>query len=162
LLQESTLYVSDNQIRNPQSFGCAQDRSAIRTLAVGADLVEIGRIEQMVKRYGDRFTGRVFTGQELADCGGRMASLAARWAAKEAVAKALGTGIGPVAFDEIEVVAGAVRRPELRLHGRAAELARELGLSLWAISLTHDGGLALAFVTALGTEGDTTRRSDDA
>ncbi len=130
-------------IRNPQS--------AIRNLAAGADLVEIGRIEQMIERYGERFTARVFTAGELADCGGRAASLAARWAAKEAAAKALGTGIGPVAFCEIEVVRGAARRPELQLHGKAAVLAGELGLEMWAVSLTHDGGMAMAFVVALGS-----------
>lgn len=117
-------------------------------LAVGTDLVEIARVAEMIARHGERFTGRVFTVGELADCAGRAESLAARWAAKEAVAKALGTGIGAVAFREIEVVLDAAGRPGLRLHGCAAALSAERGLSQWALSLAHDAGLALAFVVA--------------
>lgn len=117
-------------------------------LAAGVDLVEVRRVAALMARYGERFTGRVFTAAELADCAGRAESLAARWAAKEAVAKALGTGIGAVAFQEIEVTRGPVGQPELRLHGCAASLAARLGLTRWALSLAHDGGLALAFVVA--------------
>jgi len=122
--------------------------SSIANLAVGADLVEIARIADMVERYGARFTERVFTPGELADCWGRAASLAARWAAKEAVAKALGTGIGRVGFCDIEVMRDGTGRPTLMLHGAAAVLAEELGLRRWTVSLAHDGGLALAFVVA--------------
>jgi holo-[acyl-carrier protein] synthase len=117
-------------------------------LAVGADLVEIRRIAALVERHGERFTGRVYTPGELADCDGRAESLAARWAAKEAVAKALGTGIGAVAWREIEVVRGDSGCPAVKLHGRAATLAAQHGLRRWALSLAHDGGLALAFVVA--------------
>ena len=118
-------------------------------LAVGADLVEIRRIAALVERYGERFTDRVFTLGELADCGGRAESLAARWAAKEAVAKALGTGIGAVTWQEIEVVCGENGCPAVKLHGRAAVLAADHGLRQWALSLAHDGGMALAFVVAI-------------
>ena len=124
--------------------------SSVASLAVGADLVEIARIAEMVERYGARFTERVFTPGEVADCGGRPASLAARWAAKEAVAKALGTGIGSVGFCDIEVTRDGAGRPALALHGAAAGLAQESGLRRWAVSLAHDGGLALAFVVAMG------------
>ncbi len=119
------------------------------TLAVGTDLVEIARVAAVIREYGERFTGRVFTEAELVDCADRAESLAARWAAKEAAAKALGTGIGQVAFQEIEVVRGASGQPKLLLQGRAAALAAELGLTQWALSLAHDGGLALAFVVAM-------------
>jgi holo-[acyl-carrier protein] synthase len=118
-------------------------------LAVGTDLVEIRRIAELLDRHGDRFTRRVFTPGELADCGGRAESLAARWAAKEAVAKALGTGIGAVAWQEIEVVRSKDGCPAVKLHSRAAALAADRGLTRWALSLAHDGGLALAFVVAL-------------
>ena len=117
-------------------------------LAVGVDLVEIRRIAALVEQHGERFTGRVFTPGEVADCGGRAESLAARWAAKEAVAKALGTGIGAVGWQEIEVMRGESGCPAVILHGRAATLAVDRGLTRWALSLTHDGGLALAFVVA--------------
>ncbi len=118
-------------------------------LAAGTDLVAVRRVAEVTARYGARFTERVFTPAELAHCAGRAESLAARWAAKEAAAKALGTGIGAVGFREIEVVTGAAGRPELVLHGRAAALAAERGLAHWALSLAHDAGLALAFVVAM-------------
>lgn len=118
-------------------------------LAVGADLVEIDRVAALVDQYGGRFTRRVFTECELADCAGRAESLAARWAAKEATAKALGTGIGAVAFREIEVVRETSGQPALRLHGAAAQLAAARGLTQWALSLAHDGGFALAFVAGV-------------
>ncbi|MGE5602859.1 MAG: holo-ACP synthase [Nitrososphaerales archaeon] len=118
-------------------------------LAAGTDLVEIQRIAAAIDRHGERFLRRVFTPDELAACEGRATSLAARWAAKEAVAKALGTGIGPVAFREIEVVQDDCNCPSLRLHGAAVTLAAERGLTQWAISLAHDGGLAMAFVIAI-------------
>ncbi|OQA44552.1 MAG: Holo-(acyl-carrier-protein) synthase [Chloroflexi bacterium ADurb.Bin325] len=125
-------------------------------LAVGTDLVEVARIARAIDRHGARFLRRVFTPAELAACGGaepgaalRVESLAARWAAKEAVAKALGTGIGHVAWLEIEVLQNGDGCPGLQLHGRAAALAAEKGLTRWALSLAHDGGLALAFVAAL-------------
>lgn len=118
-------------------------------LAAGADLVEVARIEGVIARHGDRFLGRVFTPAERAACAGRPASLAARWAAKEAVAKALGTGIGDVCWQDIEILQDEKRRPYLHLTGRAASLAEEQGLRQWAVSLAHDGGLALAFVVCI-------------
>jgi holo-[acyl-carrier protein] synthase len=118
-------------------------------LAAGTDLIEIDRVAGVVERHGDRFLQRVFTPDELAACEGRADSLAARWAAKEAVAKALGTGIGHVAWREIEVVLDDCRCPSLRFHGAAAALAADRGLTQWAISLAHDGGLAMAFVVAM-------------
>jgi len=118
-------------------------------IAVGTDLVEVRRITRLVERYGERFTRRVFTPGELADCAGRPESLAARWAAKEAVAKALGTGIGRVGFQDIEVIQDRAGKPDLWLSGEARTLAERLGLTCWAVSLTHDGGLALAFVIAI-------------
>ena len=121
----------------------------IRPISVGTDLVEVRRITGLVERYGERFTRRVFTSGELADCAGRPESLAVRWAAKEAVAKVLGTGIGRVGFRDIEVIQDDAGKPDLRLGGGARTLAEELGLTCWAVSLTHDGGLALAFVVAL-------------
>ncbi len=121
-------------------------------LRSGVDLVEIERVESMLRRHGERFLKRVYTDQELRDVKENPASLAARFAAKEAVSKALGTGIGVIAWKEIEVVRGAERMPELRLHGGAARRAEELGLHTWSISLSHTGGLAIAMVVAQGSE----------
>jgi holo-[acyl-carrier protein] synthase len=118
-------------------------------LAIGTDLVEIRRVERLVRLYGPRFTDRVYTPGELERCGGRMESLAARWAVKEAVMKALGSGLGEVALLEIETIHQSGGQPGLRLHGRAQERADALGLHSWAISIAHDGGMAVAFVAAL-------------
>ena len=81
---------------------------------------------------------------------GRYRILAARWAAKEAVAKAFKTGIGDVAFREIEILHGPRSEPVLRLHGAAERLAQEHGLTVWSISLSHTETHAIAFVTAMG------------
>ena len=119
-------------------------------IAVGVDLVEISRIQAVVERFGDRFLQRVFTEGELAYAQGRLSALAARWAAKEATAKALGTGIGRVGFREIEVVCDAQGRPELVLHGNAARQAARLSLDQFALSLSHAADYALAFVVGSG------------
>jgi holo-[acyl-carrier protein] synthase len=122
-------------------------------LTVGVDLIEIGRIQETVARFGERFLERVFTSAELAHCAGRAPALAARWAAKEATAKALGTGIGQVAWREIEIVAEASGRPTLRLHGRAAKLADALGLAGFAVSLSHSQSHAVACVVGWSMDG---------
>jgi len=117
-------------------------------LRTGVDLLEISRLEAAISRHGERFLARVFTSAERTLFNGNLASLAARFAAKEAVAKALGTGIGDVSWQEIEILRGANSQPTLHLHGNAKALAEQLNLSTWAISLTHTDSLALAFVTA--------------
>ncbi|MCL4300091.1 MAG: holo-ACP synthase [Anaerolineae bacterium] len=114
--------------------------------AIGVDMIETARVAQSVARFGDRFLKRVYTERELAYCHGQITSLAARWAAKEAAAKALGTGIGEVSWREIEVINQANQRPTIQLHGAAAALAEQLGLSNFAISLSHTRDYAIAFV----------------
>lgn len=118
-------------------------------LTVGVDIVEIARIEQMAQRWGERFLERVYTPAELAYCQGRMEHLAARFAAKEAVSKALGTGIGSVTWREMEILPDEGGRPRVHLHGSARHLADELGLTSVAVSLSHGGEYAVAFVSAL-------------
>src|SRR4030066_1568073 len=113
-------------------------------LRTGSDLVEIERFEGAVRRHGARFLERVFPTQELAEVGENLAALAARFAAKEAVAKALGTGIGPVRWQEIEVRRGPARQPALNLHGAASQLAQDLLLENWSISLSHTSTYAIA------------------
>lgn len=114
----------------------------------GIDAIEPARIATALARYGERFLRRVFTPAERALCRERVNSLAARFAAKEAVAKVLGTGFGEIAWREIEVLANERGRPVLVLHGAAAERAAQLGLAYWSVSLTHLTGLALAMVVA--------------
>jgi len=119
-------------------------------LATGVDLVEIERLKEIVERHGERFLQRVFTQQELEEVGGNIASLAGRFAAKEAVSKALGTGIGPVSWREIEILRGVQREPVLRLYGSAAILAEQRELKQWSISLSHTGSYAIAVAVAVG------------
>jgi holo-[acyl-carrier protein] synthase len=119
-------------------------------LKTGVDLVEIERLQLTIERYGERFLQRVFTEKELAEVGSNTASLAARFAAKEAVAKALGTGIGVVSWHEIEIQRGPAREPRLYLSGAAYKLAVNLGLQTWSISLSHTRTHAIAMAVAIG------------
>ncbi|MEW6406250.1 MAG: holo-ACP synthase, partial [Chloroflexota bacterium] len=106
-------------------------------LRTGVDLIEIARIAESIARHGDHFLQRVFTSGELEYCRNNHASLAARFAAKEAVSKALGCGIGDVGWRDIEVAGDENKAPVLLLHGAAEKLAKDLGLNSWAISLSH-------------------------
>jgi len=119
-------------------------------LRTGVDSIELERVEATIQRYGQRFLERVFTPRELAEVGENVASLAARFAAKEATAKALGTGIGDVGWQEIEILRGPARQPNLYLHGRASDLADNLELKTWSLSLTHNQSHAIALVVAIG------------
>jgi holo-[acyl-carrier protein] synthase len=116
----------------------------------GIDLVEIRRIQQSMDRFGDRFLDRVYTAMEKAYCLRKRRaaeSFAARFAAKEAGAKALGTGISfGVSWLEIEVVREASGRPTIAFHGRAAEIAAHLGVVRANLSITHTADLAMASV----------------
>ncbi|HWQ04478.1 MAG TPA: holo-ACP synthase [Longilinea sp.] len=118
-------------------------------LRTGVDVVEIGRFERLNPNIKPRFLKRVFTPQELEKCSKSNASLAGRFAVKEAVAKALQTGIGPVSWQEIETVEGPAGEPILVLHGEAARLAENLGLHTWSISISHTSTLALAVAIAV-------------
>jgi holo-[acyl-carrier protein] synthase len=119
-------------------------------VGVGTDLMEIERIDQSIRRFGERFLARVFTPAEIAFCQRKKApaeSFAARFAAKEAAAKALGTGIAHgVSWLEIEVVRAPGSAPTLVLTGRAAQHARTLGVRRASLSLTHSRSTALAVV----------------
>ncbi len=120
------------------------------SLRTGVDLVEIHRVADSIERHGERFLNRVFTKLEQEQCGGRIESLAVRFAAKEAAAKALGCGIGDVGWLEIEVRSDERKAPYLVLHGEGERLAKELGLSQWSVSLSHTKEHAVAFVVAMG------------
>ena len=123
----------------------------MQILRAGVDLIEVERVGAAIQRHGQRLLDRVFTPQELEDCGQQVKSLAARYAAKEAVSKALGTGLGAVGFKDIEIQRGPLGEPVLHLHGNAQALARRLGLTEWAISLSHSDSHAVAFVVASGS-----------
>ena len=137
-------------IPRSESHGCVDWRRMI--VGIGTDMIEIARIERSVARYGELFLHRVFTAGEIAYCQAKKnaaESFAARFAAKEAGAKALGTGISRgVAWRELEVTRAPGQRPELHLHGRAAEIAAKLGIRRLSLSLTHSRDMSLAVVVA--------------
>ena len=119
-------------------------------VGIGLDLVEIARLERVLSTYGSRFEERVYTRSELEACAGRAdrtQALAARFAAKEACLKALGTGwSGGLSFRQVEIVSDAGGRPAIRLLGRAESRARELGVRSIHVSLTHQPATAAAVV----------------
>jgi holo-[acyl-carrier protein] synthase len=117
-------------------------------LKTGVDIIEIPRIQAALDRHGERFLQRVFTPAEIAECSGRADRLAVRFAAKEATTKALGTGIGPVSWREVETLHKRSGEPYLILHGQAEMVAKVLGLTNWAVSLSHSRENAIAVVVA--------------
>ncbi len=121
-------------------------------LGLGTDLIELRRIEESIARFGDRFLDRIYTPAEIAYCRRKKnaaESFAARFASKEAGAKALGTGISRgVSWKEIEVGHAPGGLPTLHLGGRAAEIAQALGVRSLSVSLTHSREMALAVVIA--------------
>jgi holo-[acyl-carrier protein] synthase len=119
-------------------------------LKTGIDIIEVHRIQAALDRHGDRFQQRIFTQDEIAECRGRADALAVRFAAKEATTKALGTGIGFVSWREVETLHKRSGEPYLVLHGRADQVAKYLGLTTWAVSLSHSQDNAIAVVVATG------------
>jgi holo-[acyl-carrier protein] synthase len=118
-------------------------------VGIGVDLVDTGRFAAVLART-PRFAARVFTPAEIALSGGRPASLAARWAAKEAVAKVLVDNRG-LQWHDCQILNGHRGDPRLDLTGTVAEAARSRGIDTWQISLSHDGDMAVAFVIASRT-----------
>ena len=119
-------------------------------LKTGIDIIEISRIKAALERHGERFLKRVFTDLEVFECRGRAEALAVRFAAKEAASKALGTGIGPISWREVETLHKWSGEPYLVLHGAAEKIAKERGLQVWAVSLSHSRENAIAVVVATG------------
>jgi holo-[acyl-carrier protein] synthase len=119
-------------------------------LKTGVDLIEIARIREVARRHGRRYLDRIYTPAELAQSHQRPEYLAGRFAAKEAVAKALGSGIGDVGWKEIEILGDDDDAPVLTLTGEARRRAEDLGLSTWSVSISHSMEQALAFAVAVG------------
>ena len=125
----------------------------MNVLGIGTDIVETLRIAQMIERHGELFVGRVYTPVEIEYCRSRrMATqhFAGRWAAKEAVLKALGTGwTEGIAWTEVEVLRLASGEPRLLVTGRAAEVAAARGIGRWLVSMSHSGTHAIGSAIAL-------------
>jgi holo-[acyl-carrier protein] synthase len=123
----------------------------VRIIGHGVDLVEIQRLRELLARHPERFLERVFCPGERARGAGtsrHAEHLAARFAAKEAVLKALSTGTVGVGWQDIEVVSLESGAPTILLHGRGAEHARSLGITRWHVSLSHTRTMAIASVIA--------------
>lgn len=116
----------------------------------GIDLVRTNRLAEVDPKIRERFLARVFTPAEQEQARGNFETLSGIFAAKEAVSKALGTGIGKVAWQDIEILHEPSGEPLLYLHNYANELAEIKGLKQWSVSITHDGGMAAAVAIAIG------------
>lgn len=125
-------------------------------IRTGVDLMRIARIEHTISRFGDRFIRRIFTDAERQICGDRVHAYAARWAAKEAIAKLLGTGLQGIGsgsyalpWRSIEIQRDAHQKPVVHLHGRALHVAHEYHIHDIDVSLSHDGEYVVASAVAL-------------
>jgi len=118
----------------------------IKMQYIGVDIIEIARVHEVIERWGDRFLRRVYTEPELKRYRESASSLAARFAGKEAVVKALGTSEGGIGWKDIEILAEPGGRPVVNLYRGAKEYADGLGLAGMAISLSHSRDYAIAFV----------------
>ena len=121
-------------------------------VAVGIDIIEVARVRRVYERHGERFLNRVFTEREVQQCRGKVTRLAGRFAAKEAISKALGTGIHGVAWREMEVVQLRSGRPTVRLHGKAKARAELLGISAFDVSLADLVEFSIAIAVAVQTD----------
>jgi holo-[acyl-carrier protein] synthase len=123
------------------------------TTEVGIDIIRVERIRQTLERFGARFSGRVLTADEQRYVRDRPATMAGRWAAKEAVSKVLGLGVRGIGWRDIEVERLPTGQPSIRLHGRAAARAEQLGMSRIAVSISHEADYAVAIAFGVRTAG---------
>ena len=120
------------------------------SLRSGIDTIEIARLKQIRPAIRERFIQRVFTEVEVMQARDQNDALSGIFAAKEAVSKALGTGIGLVHWRDIEIIHLPSGQPTVHLHGNAQLVAEELGLKEWSVSISHDRNKAIALAVALG------------
>jgi holo-[acyl-carrier protein] synthase len=122
-------------------------------IGIGTDIIECERIDRMIQRHGSHFIDRVFTKREIQYCTDRKSSdqhFAGRWAAKEAVLKALGTGwISGIAWTDVEVINESSGKPQIKLHGGAKKIATEKKITEIHLSISHCKSHAIAFATAI-------------
>lgn len=123
------------------------------TTELGIDIIRVERIRATLARFGERFAGRVLTDAERGYVRGRPETLAGRWAAKEAVSKVLGLGVRGIGWREIEIERLPTGQPSVRLHGRAARRADQLGMGRIALSISHEAEYAVAIAFGIRTAG---------
>jgi len=123
------------------------------TTELGIDIIKVDRIAASLERFGDRFIRRVLTPLEQRHVRGRAETMAGRWAAKEAVSKVLGLGVRGIGWRDIEIERLPTGQPAVRLHGRAAIRAEQLGMGRIAVSISHESDYAVAIAFGIRTEG---------
>ena len=123
------------------------------TTELGIDIIKVERIRAALARFGDRFSHRVLTDHERKYVRNRPETFAGRWAAKEAVSKVLGLGVRGIGWKDIEVQRLPTGQPAVRLHGRAAQRAEQLGMGRIALSITHESDYAVAVAFGVRTAG---------
>jgi holo-[acyl-carrier protein] synthase len=123
------------------------------TTELGIDISKVERIRAAIERFGERFSNRVLTPTERRYVRGRPETFAGRWAAKEAVSKVLGLGVRGIGWKDIEVERLPTGQPAIRLHGRAAQRAEQLGMGRIALSITHESDYAVAVAFGVRTAG---------
>ena len=123
------------------------------TTELGIDIIRVSRIRDSLARFGDRFTRRVLTPKEMAYVRGRAETMAGRWAAKEAVSKVLGLGVRGIGWRDIEIERLPTGQPAVKLHGRAARRAEQLGMARVAVSISHEAEYAVAIAYGVRTAG---------
>ncbi len=121
----------------------------------GIDTIEISRLDDIKPEIKERFIKRVYTENEIFQARGRTEVLSGLFAAKEAVSKALGTGIGYVQWRDIEIVHLSSGQPTLLLHGNADKVANQLGINSWSVSISHDRDKAIAMAVAISEQNKT-------
>jgi holo-[acyl-carrier protein] synthase len=123
------------------------------TTELGIDIIKVERIRAALDRFGSRFSGRVLTESERRYVRDRPETMAGRWAAKEAVSKVLGLGVRGIGWRDIEIERLPTGQPAVRLHGRAAARADQLGMERIAVSITHESEYAVAIAFGIRTAG---------
>ena len=131
-------------------------------VAVGIDIIEVERVRRVYAHHGERFLRRVYTELEILQCRGKVARLAGRFAVKEAISKALGTGLHGVAWREMEVVQLRSGRPSVRLHGNAKLRAEQLGISAFDVSIADLAQISIAVAIAVQTDISESKEAEEA
>jgi holo-[acyl-carrier protein] synthase len=137
--------------REPSAQGL--DPALMGTTELGIDIIRVERIRASLERFGSRFSNRVLTPGEQRYVRDRPETMAGRWAAKEAVSKVLGLGVRGIGWRDIEIERLPTGQPAVRLHGRAAARAAQLGMGRIAVTISHEADYAVAMAFGLRTAG---------
>jgi len=142
--------VADAGLRDADPAGVVVEAGVTE---LGIDIIRVDRIRASLERFGQRFTNRVLTPAERRYVRDRPETMAGRWAAKEAVSKVLGLGVRGIGWRDIEIERLPTGQPTVRLHGRAAARAEQLGMGRIAVSITHESDYAVAMAFGIRTAG---------